>query len=84
MPTQITLNQLLIVGTIAGFVVGLVPLIIGFSRKSKKLAILGFVLTLIAGMALSLIGALPVAGLFSWLILRKNPDSIKDSDDSSV
>lgn len=70
MPTQITVNQLLIVGAIAGFVVGLVPLILGFTRGRKKLAVFGFLLALAAGTIFSLLGAIPVAGVFTWLILR--------------
>lgn len=71
MPTQITLNQLLIVGIIVGFVIGLVPLILGFKNQKLKFGVIGFVLTLIGGVFFSLLGALPVAAIFSWLILRK-------------
>lgn len=75
MPTQITVNQLLIVGAIAGFVVGLVPMILGFSRGKRNLGIIGFVFSLVAGTIFSLLGAIPVAGVFTWLILRKRDET---------
>jgi len=68
---QVPLSQYLIIGLIAGFVCGLIPLILGLKNQNRKLGILGFILSLIAGLPLSLLGALPVAGIFTWLILRK-------------
>ena len=59
------------VGLIAGFVCGLVPLILGLKNQNRKFGILGFILSIIAGLPFSLLGALPVAGIFTWLILRK-------------
>jgi hypothetical protein len=71
MPTQITLNQLMIVGAIVGFVLGLIPLILGFVKKNLKFGMIGFLLTLAAGTFFSLLGALPVSAVSIWLVLRK-------------
>jgi hypothetical protein len=71
MPTQITLNQLLIIGAVIGFIFGLAPLILGLRKQNRKFAFLGFVLTVLAGIFFSLLGALPVAAVFTWLILKK-------------
>ena len=72
MPTEITLTQFaLIVGTILGLVFGLILLIIGYKKNKLKLGILGFVLSLIAGAIFSMLGILPVFGIFLWLFLRK-------------
>ncbi|MBS1796867.1 MAG: hypothetical protein JSS81_23780 [Acidobacteria bacterium] len=71
MPTQITVNQLLIIGAVVGAVFGLIPLILGFTKQKLKLGILGFFLTLIVGTFFSLLGALPVTAVFIWLLLRK-------------
>lgn len=71
MPTQITLNQLLILGVIVGVVFGLIPLFLGLKNGNRKMGIIGFVVTVISGTLFSLLGALPAAGLFSWLALRK-------------
>jgi len=71
MQIQVPLSQYLIVGLIAGFVCGLIPLILGLKNQNRKFGILGFILSIIAGLPFSLLGALPVASIFSWLILRK-------------
>lgn len=71
MQTQVPLSQYLIVGLIAGFICGLIPLILGLKNQNRKFGILGFILSIIAGLPFSLLGALPVAGIFTWLILRK-------------
>ena len=71
MPTQITYNQLLIIGAIFGVVLGLVPLILGFRKQNVKMGIIGFVSAVAIGIPFSFLGALPVAIIFSWLILRK-------------
>ena len=68
---QVPISQYLFVGLVAGFVCGLIPLILGLKNQNRKLGIIGFILSLIAGLPLSLLGALPVAGIFTWLILRK-------------
>lgn len=77
MPTQITLNQLLIIGAIIGVVFGLIPLILGFKRNKPKIGILGFILTAIAGTMFSMLGALPICGLFTWLVLRKPSKTVQ-------
>jgi len=71
MPTQITYNQLLIIGAIVGFIFGLIPLILGLKKQNAKFGIIGFVLTLLGGTFFSLLGALPICGIFTWLVLRK-------------
>ncbi len=61
----------MIFGAIVGFVVGLVPLILGFTRKNIKFGVIGFVLSIVGGTFFSLLGALPISAVFSWLALRK-------------
>lgn len=71
---ELTLTQFaLIVGLISGFVFGLIPLIVGFKKQNIKFGLIGFVLCIIAGSFLSLLGAIPVSIIFTWLILRKKP-----------
>lgn len=72
MATELTLTQFtLIVGTAVGIIFGLALLITGFVKKNLKLGVIGLVLSLIVGPFLSLLGVLPVFGIFLWLILRK-------------
>jgi hypothetical protein len=73
---EISLLQFgLLVGVVSGFLVGLIPVIPGFAKGDRKFGILGFLLSLIAGAFFSLLGALPAAGIFIWLILRKKKES---------
>ena len=58
METQVPLSQYLIIGSIAGFVCGLIPLILGLKNQNRKFGILGFILSIIAGIPFSLLGAL--------------------------
>lgn len=81
MPTQITLNQLLIVGAIVGIVFGLIPLILGFKRNNLKIGLAGFFLTAIAGTFFSMLGALPVCALFIWLVLRKPAEEVRSVEE---
>lgn len=80
MPTQITLNQLLLIGTAAGVILGLIPLFLGISKKNLKYGLIGFVLTVIGGAFFSLLGALPISGVFIWLILRKQSGESTDNN----
>lgn len=80
MPTQITYNQLLIIGAIFGIVLGLVPLILGFKKQNMKMGIIGFVSAVAVGIPFSFLGALPVAIIFTWLILRKPAETTPVQD----
>ena len=72
MTTELTITQFtLIVGTAVGILFGSVLLIVGFVKKNIKLGLIGFVLSIIVGPFLSLLGVLPVFGIFLWLILKK-------------
>jgi hypothetical protein len=84
MPTEITFNQLYIIGAVIGFVLGLVPLILGFKKQNIKLGIIGFVVSIIVGVFLSLLGALPVCIIFVWLILRKPADEAGSAETEAI
>ena len=61
----------MVLGAGLGFIVGLVPLILGFVKKNLKYGAIGFILSIIGGTLLGIFLALPAALIFSWLILRK-------------
>lgn len=76
MISNLTLTQLaLIVGIVSGVLFGLIPLILGFKKQNVKLGIIGFVVTLIAGAIFSILGAIPVSGVFAWLLTKKPKQS---------
>ncbi len=67
---KVEVGTLLVAGLIAGIICGLVPLIYGLMRDRRQLALLGFGASALAGLVLGLILAIPVAGIFVFLIYR--------------
>jgi membrane associated rhomboid family serine protease len=54
-----------------GILFGLVPLIFGFIRKERSYAVFGFLGSIIGGALLGVFLSIPVAAIFTWLILRR-------------
>lgn len=75
-PIKLTTNEAILYASIAhaiiGLLLGLVPLILGFIKKERSYAVFGFLGSFIGGAILGLFLSLPVAVIFTWLILR-NP-----------
>jgi len=66
----VTFWDLVLIGLGVGFVLGLIPLILGFTKNRRNLGIYGFIASIVGG-ALSSIVSLIVVGIFVWLILKK-------------
>jgi len=64
-----------VVGLIAGAVCGLLPLIVGLTRKQVGLGVGGFVSCVIAGAVLGLLLAAPVAVIFTVIMfaVKRSP-----------
>lgn len=60
----------LLIGSVVGALCGLVPLIFGVVRSQIPLAIGGFFACVVCGAILGLLLAIPIAGLFVYLIVR--------------
>ena len=54
-----------------GILFGAIPLILGFIRKERSYAVFGFLGSVIGGAILGIFLSIPVAAIFTWLILRK-------------
>lgn len=67
----------IIVGGVAGLVVGLFPLIVGLIMNQNRLAVTGIFACGIAGMILGLIAAIPTSLGFTIAIALKARDSRK-------
>lgn len=90
---ELTYLQMTLIGMGIGFVLGLIPLILGIAKGKKKLALWGFVASVGTGAVWSVLSLL-TAIVFVWLILRnpvqkvevvnENPIdvSVKDSENS--
>ena len=72
---KLTTNEALLYialfNTALGILFGLVPLILGFIKKERSYAVFGFLGAIIGGALLGILVSIPVAAIFTWLILRK-------------
>lgn len=81
--TQITYNQLYlyiaIAGLIIGALLGLIPLILGRRNNKARLGLYGFLASAVLGLASPII-SLIVAGIFTWLVLKKPSSATVNGD----
>ena len=73
-----------LIGAILGFILGLIPLILGFIKKKRKYAMFGFLGAFLGNAILGLILSLPIVGIFTWLILRKEEDVVVDEKNADI
>ena len=71
-PSTMTPMQIILASALVGLVAGLVPLAVGVAKKNIKYGVIGLVGSIVGGAALGLILAVPVAAIFTWLIIRSN------------
>ena len=69
-PTTMSPFQWLMVAAGLGFLVGLVPLMIGFIKGNIKYGVIGLAACIAGGSILGVFLSIPAAAIFSWLILR--------------
>jgi flagellar basal body-associated protein FliL len=86
------MTRVLIVGLIAGAIVGIWPLIAGIRAEQRNLGISGFFATLLGGAVFGLLLAVPIAVFFAWFIAKKSssepkiesePQAVEDSSDQT-
>lgn len=74
-----------------GFVLGLIPLLLGYFYKQLRTGIIGILVATIGGSIVGIFASIPAAIIFTWLVVRKSKpggpavgDSLADvADDSS-
>lgn len=54
-----------------GFVMGLIPLLLGYLHRNLRTGVLGIIVTTLGGGLLGVIVSLPAMAIFTWLIVRK-------------
>ena len=69
----------IVLGTLAGILVGIIPLVVGARKENFNLGIAGFFATALSGAILGLILALPIGGVFTWLACRKPQTRIESA-----
>ncbi|CAN5171307.1 hypothetical protein BH20ACI2_BH20ACI2_23910 [soil metagenome] len=84
--TREAILYLTLIGAAIGLVIGMVPLIYGCKKGKLRLGMIGFVLSIVAGGAISVILSLLATAVFVFLIARKAPidsssvEPIKEDD----
>ncbi len=70
-----------VVGLIVGAIAGLAPLIAGYFRSRLALGVIGFVASVVGGAILGLLLAVPVALVFTLVILlvRREPTAAREA-----
>ncbi len=68
---ELDFYRITMIGTALGFILGLIPLVLGLIKKERKYAMFGFLGSLIGGALLGIFLSIPVTAIFTWLILRK-------------
>ncbi len=66
-----------------GILFGAVPLILGFIKKERSYAVFGFLGSVIGGLILGIFLSIPVAALFTWLILRRTKNQNSSNETSA-
>jgi hypothetical protein len=69
-PTQAIFYTALIHAGI-GFVLGLIPLILGIVKKKVRTGVIGIIVGTLGGAILGFLISIPSMAIFTWLILRK-------------
>jgi len=67
---ELDFYKITMIGAALGFILGLIPLVLGLIKKERKYAMFGFLGSLIGGALLGIFLSIPVASIFTWLILR--------------
>lgn len=84
---KVELSQLqagIIFGAILGFVIGLIPLILGIVKKKIKFGLIGFIGAIIGNMILGLILSIPIIAISIYFIFQNKPmEKIAETDNIS-
>jgi hypothetical protein len=70
---QLSAEQALIYSLIPvgiGFLLGLVPLVLGIMKRKLRLGLFGLIASTIGGAILGVILSIPAMAVFTWLIVR--------------
>ena len=86
-PNTLTPQQAIIFGVLinagVGFVLGLVPLVLGFVKRNVKYGVYGFLASIFGGALLGILLSIPATVIFSWLIARGPKVTASSTDASS-
>lgn len=61
-----------------GILFGAIPLVLGFIRKERSYGVFGFLGSVIGSAILGIFLSIPIAGIFTWLILRRPKNNLSE------
>ena len=83
-PSEMSQSQLILyavlLNTAFGFVLGLIPLVLGFVKGRVKYGLFGLAASVVGGALLGVILSIPAALIFTWLVLRRAGDAPTGGD----
>lgn len=68
---KLSYYDLILINAVIGFLLGLIPLLLGFFKKKIKFGVFGIIGSTIGGTILGLFLAIPITIVFTWLIVKK-------------
>ncbi|MBK6750390.1 MAG: hypothetical protein IPG67_10345 [Acidobacteria bacterium] len=94
-PIQLSTPQAIVYAAIInagiGFVLGLIPLLLGYFYKQLRTGIIGILVATIGGGVIGIFASIPAAIIFTWLIVRNSKpgmavesEAVEDPADSST
>ena len=81
---ELDFYRITMIGAALGFLLGLIPLVLGLIKKERKYAMFGFLGSLIGGALLGIFLSIPVTAIFTWLILRKPKTTVEAMNENST
>lgn len=74
-----------VINAVIGFVLGLIPLLLGYFYKQLRMGIIGILTATIGGSVLGIFASIPATIIFTWLIFsRSKIKSIENKDPIDV
>ena len=87
-PIQISTPQAIaywaLINAAVGFVLGLIPLLLGHFYKQLRTGITGIMVATIGGGILGIFVSIPAAIIFTWLIVRKSRSAVQIPVDDPI
>lgn len=82
---QIKITQIqagLLFGAVLGFLLGLIPLVLGIIKKKIKIGVLGFISAIVGNAILGLLLSIPIVAFCIYLILKNQPSATVSEPES--
>lgn len=72
----------ILINAFIGFLLGLIPMLVGFFKQKKRLGVFGLLSSTFGGAILGIFLSIPAVAVFLWLILKKPSAETSAADES--